>query len=51
MSTAIIITGGTIDSYFDPSTDSVKTLEKTCLPQYIKSLKTGRDYIYIDVCM
>lgn len=51
MKTTMIITWWTIDSYFNPLTDSVETLEKSCLPHYINSLKMEEEVEYIDVCM
>jgi len=51
MNIDVIITWWTIDSYFDASSDSVKTLESTCVPTYIDSLKTNNTYTYINVCM
>lgn len=34
-----IITGGTIDSNFNPTTDKVEVSQKTSLPEYIEKLK------------
>ncbi|MFA6530320.1 MAG: asparaginase domain-containing protein [Candidatus Micrarchaeia archaeon] len=34
-----IITGGTIDSSFNPTTDKVEVSQKTSLPEYIEKLK------------
>ena len=38
-----LITWWTIDSYFDASSDSVKTLKETVVPNYIESLKTENE--------
>ena len=51
MNIDVVITWWTIDSYFDSSTDSVKTLKQSCLPHYIDGLKTSNTYTYFDVCM
>ncbi len=51
MKIEVLITWWTIDSYFDASHDSVATLEKTCVPDYINSLKTNNEYIYTEICM
>ena len=47
----IIITGGTIDSYFDSTKDSVVPLEKSVVPNFIKSLKMDDTFNFAEVCM
>lgn len=47
----IIITGGTIDSYFDSIKDAVIPLKKTIIPSFIKSLKLDDEISFSEVCM
>lgn len=51
MNIEIIITWWTIDSFFDPTVDKVIPLKKTCVPDYISSLKTNYEFIYTNICM
>ncbi|MBI2675873.1 MAG: asparaginase [Candidatus Aenigmarchaeota archaeon] len=46
-----IITGGTIDSYYEGSKDTVVTNEKSVIPQFIKSLKLYSECAFTVVCM
>lgn len=46
-----LLTGGTIDSYYDPVQDAVIPLQKSALPDYIKSLQLGMETEYREVCM
>jgi len=47
----IIITGGTIDSFYDAPKDTVTPLSKSCIPDFIKSLKTEDRFSFHQVCM
>lgn len=47
----IIITGGTIDSYYDGVHDTVKPSEESIIPEFIKSLKAYDEFIFNTVCM
>lgn len=47
----IIITGGTIDSYFDSIKDAVTPLKKSVLPDFLKSLQTEDKFFFHEVCM
>lgn len=46
-----IITGGTIDSYYEGSLDTVKPSEKSIIPSYVKGLKLYLDVEFTEVCM
>lgn len=47
----IIITGGTIDSYYDVTKDTVVPSEKSALPNFIKSLKMEETFSFHEICM
>jgi L-asparaginase len=47
----IIMTGGTIDSYFDSIKDEVIPLKKSILPNFIKSLQTEDKFYFQQICM
>jgi len=47
----IIITGGTIDSFYDAPKDTVSPLHKSSLPDFIKSLKMKDFFSFHQVCM
>ena len=47
----IIITGGTIDSYFDSIKDTVSPLKISSLPNFIKSLKIDENISFKQICM
>lgn len=47
----IIITGGTIDSYYESKLDTVVPLKESTLPNFIKSLKTEDIFSFNQVCM
>ncbi len=47
----IIITGGTIDSCFDAVKDAIVPLEKSVIPDFVKSLKIDKDFDFTEVCM
>ena len=46
-----IITGGTIDSYYDGVKDTVTPLPHSCLPSYIRSLKLYENVVFTEICM
>ncbi|MES2023780.1 MAG: asparaginase domain-containing protein [Patescibacteria group bacterium] len=48
-----IITGGTIDSYYEGIKDAIVPLKKSVLPSFIKSLKIegGGVISFVDICM
>ena len=47
----IIITGGTIDSYYDVIKDTVVPSNKSAVPSFLKSLKTNDIFSFHEVCM
>ncbi|MBR9700114.1 asparaginase [Candidatus Woesearchaeota archaeon] len=46
-----IITGGTIDSYYDGTKDTVVTHKQSIIPKYLKNLKLHIDAKYTQICM
>jgi L-asparaginase len=46
-----IITGGTIDSYYDGSKDTAVPLKASIIPSFIKSLKLYKETEFTEVCM
>ena len=46
-----IITGGTIDSYYDGVKDTVTPLPHSCIPAFIKSLKLHEKVVFTEICM
>lgn len=46
-----IITGGTIDSYYDPIKDAAVPNEKSIIPQFVKSLKLYNSVEFTEICM
>lgn len=46
-----IITGGTIDSYYDGSIDTVKPYSYSIMPRYILSLRLYREVEFTELCM
>ena len=46
-----IITGGTIDSFYDGIKDTVTTLAHSAVPNYIKSLKLSSKTKFTEICM
>ncbi len=46
-----IITGGTIDSFYDISKDTVTPNEETVIPNFIKNLKLYNNLEYTLICM
>jgi len=47
----IIITGGTIDSYFDSIKDAILPLKKSVIPSFLRSLKTSEKVSFSEICM
>ena len=46
-----IITGGTIDSYYDGSKDTAVVNKESIIPSFIESLKLYKDSEFTTVCM
>lgn len=46
-----VITGGTIDSYYEGSKDTVEVLEHSVIPKFIESLKLYIESEFTEVCM
>lgn len=46
-----IITGGTIDSYYDSVKDAITPLMRTALPSFIESLKLSEQITFKVICM
>ena len=46
-----IITGGTIDSYYNGAQDTVVPNEHSVVPEFIKSLKLYDEIVFTEVCM
>ena len=46
-----IITGGTIDSFYDGTKDTAVPNEKSVIPRFIKSLQLYEKTIFTEVCM
>ncbi|MCK5332438.1 asparaginase [Candidatus Parcubacteria bacterium] len=46
-----VITGGTIDSYYDSSKDTAVPNEKSIIPNFIKSLKLYNPVEFTNICM
>jgi len=51
MTIQIIITGGTIDSYYEGIKDTVVPNEKSVLPRYFQSMKLYEDVSFSEICM
>jgi L-asparaginase len=47
----IFMTGGTIDSFYDGTKDTVFPLKKSCIPNFIKSLKLSDSISFKQICM
>ncbi len=47
----VIITGGTIDSFYDSTKDTVIPVKDSSIPGFIKSLKTDDVFAFHQVCM
>ena len=46
-----MITGGTIDSYYDGTKDTAVPNEQSIIPRYIKSLKLYNQTEFTEICM
>ncbi len=46
-----IITGGTIDSYYEGTKDTAVPNERTIIPRFVKSLKLFNSVKFTEVCM
>ncbi len=46
-----IITGGTIDSFYDGTKDTVVPNKKSVIPDFVKSLKLHEKIAFTEVCM
>jgi L-asparaginase len=46
-----VLTGGTIDSYYEPTKDTVVPSKHSSIPQFIKSLKLYEKFEFSEVCM
>jgi len=46
-----ILTGGTIDSYYDGTKDTVVANKKSVIPGYIKDLKLTEEVVFDQICM
>ncbi|HTB49102.1 MAG TPA: asparaginase domain-containing protein [Verrucomicrobiae bacterium] len=48
---SVIITGGTIDSEWDPAADTAVSRSESLLPKYLARLQTDFEFTYDTVCM
>lgn len=46
-----IITGGTIDSYYDGTKDAVVPNERSVIPEFINSLRLYKESSFSEICM
>lgn len=46
-----IMTGGTIDSYYDGTKDTITPNEQSIIPKFIKTLKLYENYEFTQICM
>lgn len=46
-----IITGGTIDSYYDGTKDTAVPNQESVIPGFIKNLKLPLDFWFTTICM
>ncbi len=46
-----IITGGTIDSYYDGTKDTTVPSEHSIIPEFIKSLRLYKNSFFTEICM
>lgn len=51
MNIHIILTGGTIDSYYEGSLDTAVPLKHSAIPRYLKNLKLYHKFHYTELCM
>ena len=47
----VIVTGGTIDSYYDGTKDTAIPRERSILPQFFKVLKLYDKISFVEICM
>ncbi|MBI5392854.1 asparaginase [Candidatus Woesearchaeota archaeon] len=47
----LILTGGTIDSYWNGIIDTAVPLKESCIPQFIQLLKLYEEVLYTTICM
>ena len=47
----VIVTGGTIDSYYDGTKDTAIPRERSILPQFFKVLKLYDEISFVEICM
>lgn len=47
----VIITGGTLDSYYDVTKDTVVPSKASCLPEFLKGLKLHQGIKFTRACM
>lgn len=47
----ILMTGGTIDSYYNGIKDTSEPLQHSAIPNYINSLKLDEEVIFTEICM
>ncbi|MBI4023049.1 asparaginase [Candidatus Berkelbacteria bacterium] len=47
----VVITGGTIDSYYNGTKDTVMPLEHSALPAFLQSMKLYEQLEFTEVCM
>ena len=46
-----VITGGTIDSYYEGTKDTVMPSDHSIIPEFIKSIKLYNDSTFTEICM
>jgi L-asparaginase len=51
MKIKFILTGGTIDSYYDGIKDAIVPNKKSIIPEYLKSLNLSYDISFKEICM
>lgn len=47
----VILTGGTIDSYYEGTKDTAVPNKQSVIPQFLRSLKLYEDFEFTEVCM
>ena len=51
MTIHVILTGGTIDSYYEGALDTAVPLKHSSIPRYLKNLKLYHTFRYTELCM
>ncbi len=46
-----VVTGGTMDSFYDPAKDTTTTLKDSMVEKFVKSLQLYTDFEFTKVCM